>query len=118
MKTIDDLIKTLTPIQVLRLGSIITAYESRQWFRGKLREAEAYKRETEQNRRGWVVASVGEYYDSLDLEADRLKSQAISNSISMDKFYKKKCHEFTDVGGTRVQIDQLIVILNAQGETA
>lgn len=113
-QNIDDLIKTLTPLQVLRLGAVMTAHESRLWFRTKVREAEAYKREATRNRCGSWLASVGSYYDSLDQEADRLLSQARINSISMDKFYKKKRHEFTDAGGTHAQLDQLVAILTKE----
>jgi hypothetical protein len=114
MKTLEQFMVGLTPMQLVRVGAIITAYETRQWFRVNHKLAEARKAQTEKERCGGWLASVGDYYDQLNNEAEQLRQQAASVSISMDKFYKKMKHTFIEVGGTDAQVVELINILAAQ----
>lgn len=113
MKTFEQFIVGLTPMQLVRVGAVVTAYETRQWFRASHKLAEARKAETEKNRCGSWVASVGEYYDQIDSEAEQLRREAASVSVSMDKFFKKMKHMFIEVGGTEAQLVELVDILAA-----
>lgn len=113
MKTLEQFIVGLTPMQLVRVGAIMTAHETRQWFRASYKLAEARKAQTEKDRCGSWVASVGEYYDQLDSEAEQLRREAAIVSVSMDKFYKKMKHMFIEVGGTEEQIVELVSILTA-----
>lgn len=113
MKALEQFIVGLTPMQLVRVGAIMTAHETRQWFRASYKLAEARKAQTEKDRCGSWVASVGEYYDQLDSEAEQLRREAAIVSVSMDKFYKKMKHMFIEVGGTEEQIVELVSILTA-----
>jgi trans-aconitate methyltransferase len=114
MKTLEQFIATLTPMQILRVGQVVTAHETRAWFRARHKVTEADFKEAEKNRRGWPVAEVGDYYDALASEHERVKWHAGSTAVSMDKFYKKMKHQLVDAGCTEAQVEELVAILANQ----
>jgi hypothetical protein len=116
MKTLEQFLVGLTPMQVMLVGQIVTAHETRAWFRTKFKVAEADHADAERTRCGSWLAEVGDHYDSVARERECVKLHAGSTVKSMDKFYKKKKHQFIDAGGTSTQVDELVGILTKSTE--
>jgi hypothetical protein len=110
MKTLEQFTIGRNLTAIIKIGEISAAFSNRQFTRQKFREAEAVLVEARKGQTMLnIIEDLGESRTMLMAKVEHLAAR--TTQARAEKFFKKLCHEFVELGAKQEEVDELKQIL-------
>jgi len=114
MKSLNQLLDEIkAPMLVFALGGIAVAHGDRARARGLLKDAVVELARAKEERQKLLGYYGSDSEVSYVTTCDNAMTARLLEKRSKEKHFKKLCHEYTEIGGKRETIDELIEIITS-----